>query len=71
MIMEIYLHAMVLDGFLRGEAVNVRVNYPDQYDIKLSINPKKYIIIFNGSSSNIITIRKKKLLDYLKFKRNR
>ena len=38
MMMEIYIHTMVLNGFLKGEAVNVRVNYPDQYDIKLSIN---------------------------------
>ena len=71
MMMEIFIHAMVLDSFLKGEAVNVRVNYPDQYDVKLSINPKKYIIVFSGSSSNIITIRKKKLLDYLKFKHNK
>lgn len=69
--MEIFIHTMVLDSFLKGEAVNVRVNYPDQYDVKLSINPKKYVIVFSGSSSNIITIRKKKLLDYLKFKRNK
>ena len=71
MMMEIFIHAMVLDSFLKGEAVNVRVNYPDQYDVKLSINPKKYIIVFSGSSSNIITIRRKKLLDYLKFKHNK
>ena len=66
---EIFIHLMVLDDFLKGKPVNVKVNYADQYDIKMLIDPRKYIITKSNSGSNVISIQKKKLFRRLRLKR--
>lgn len=66
---EIFVHIHNLDNLLNGKIVNAKINYANQYDVRMLINPKKYIIVKSDSGSNVISLRKKKLLDYIKFKK--
>lgn len=67
---EIYVHIQRINDLLRGKPVNVKVNYADQYDIRMLINPKRYLILVNKDSSNILTIKKKSILDYFRINKN-
>lgn len=66
---EIFVHIHNLDNLLSGKIVNAKINYANQYDVRMLINPKKYVIVKSDSGSNVISLRKKKLLDYIKFKK--
>lgn len=66
---EIFVHIHNLDNLLSGKIVNAKINYANQYDVRMLINPKKYIIVKSDSGSNVISLRKKRLLDYIKFKK--
>lgn len=68
---ELFIHTSKLDDLFEGKPVNCKINYADQYDVRLLINPKKYVIIkSNTGSNNLVTIRKKKLRDLFRIKRN-
>lgn len=68
--LELYIHIQRLNDLISGRAVNVKINYADQYDIKIMINPKKYLITLSNNSQNMLTIKKKRLIDYLLRKKN-
>lgn len=68
--LELYIHIQRLNDLISGRAVNVKVNYADQYDVKIMINPKKYLITLSNHSQNMLTIKKKRLIDYLLRKKN-
>jgi hypothetical protein len=70
MLLEIFIHTSKLEDLFSGKPVNCKINYADQYDVKLLINPNKYVIVkSNTGSNNIITIRKKKLIEKFWFKK--
>ena len=66
---ELFIHIQLLELLKKGKPVNAKVNYAGQYDVKILINPKKYIINTGDISQNIITIRKKKFKDI--FRKNK
>lgn len=67
---EIFIHTSHLDDLFKGRPVNCKINYASQYDVKLLIDPRKFIIVRSDRlSNNLITIRKKKLIDWLHIKR--
>lgn len=68
--LELYIHIQRLNDLISGRAVNVKINYADQYDIKIMINPKKYLITLSSHSQNMLTIKKKRLIDYILRKKN-
>lgn len=71
MFLEIFVHIAHLNDLFSGRPVNCKINYASQYDMRLLIDPRKYIILKSSdSSNNLITIRKKKISDLIKFKRN-
>ncbi len=66
MLLEIFVHTAHLQDLFNGKPVNCKINYASQYDMRLLINPRKYIIIKSTEgSNNLITIRKKTILDHL------
>ena len=70
MYIEVFVHLAHLEDLFAGKPINCKINYASQYDMRLSIKPKKYVFIqSNTSNSNLITIRRKKLKDYLRFKK--
>ena len=70
MLLEIFVHTAHLNDLFNGKPVNCKINYASQYDMRLLINPRKYIIIKSDSgNNNLITIRRKKLSDRLHIKR--
>lgn len=72
MMLEIFVHIAHLDDLFKGRPVNCKINYASQYDMRLLIDPRKYVILRSDSSNtNMITIRKKKLINLFKFKRKR
>ena len=68
--LELYIHIQRLNDLISGRAVNVKINYADQYDVKIMINPKKYLITLSNHSQNMLTIKKKRLIEYLLRKKN-
>ena len=69
MFLELFIHTSKLDDLFSGKPVNCKINYADQYDVRLLINPRKYIIIkSNTGSNNLVTSRKRKLLEKLRIK---
>lgn len=68
--LELYIHIQRLNDLISGRAVNVKINYADQYDVKIMINPKKYLITLSNHSQNMLTIKKKRLIDYILRKKN-
>lgn len=71
MFLEIFVHIAHLNDLFSGRPVNCKINYASQYDMRLLIDPRKYVILKSSdSSNNLITIRKKKISDLIKFKRN-
>ena len=68
--LELYIHIQRLNDLISGRAVNVKINYADQYDVKIMVNPKKYLITLSNHSQNMLTIKKKSLIDYLLRKKN-
>lgn len=66
---EVFVHIQRLEDLTKGKPTNVKVNYADQYDIKVILNPKKYVITKSREATNVLTIRKKTLFDYLGFKK--
>ena len=71
MYLEVFVHIAHIDELFKGKAINCKINYASQYDMRLLINPKKYKIIESKGSNNMITIRKKKLLERLWFNKNK
>ena len=70
MFLEIFVHIAHLNDLFSGRPVNCKINYASQYDMRLLIDPRKYVILKSSdSSNNLITIRKKKISDLFKFKR--
>lgn len=70
MFLEIFVHVAHLNDLFSGRPVNCKINYASQYDMRLLIDPRKYVILKSSdSSNNLITIRKKKISDLFKFKR--
>ena len=45
MFLELFIHTSKLDDLFSGKPVNCKINYADQYDVRLLLNPRKYIII--------------------------
>ena len=53
-----------------GKPVNCKINYASQYDMRMLLNTKKFILVQSDkSNSNLITVKKKRLLDFIRFKR--
>ena len=70
MFLEVFVHIAHLNDLFSGRPVNCKINYASQYDMRLLIDPRKYVILKSSdSSNNLITIRKKKISDLFKFKR--
>ena len=66
------MHIAHLDGLFKGRPVNCKINYASQYDMRLLIDPRKYVIIKSDSSNaNLVTIRRKRLSDLVHIKRKR
>lgn len=63
---EVYIHIQRFEDLIAGNPVNVKFNYADQYDLKLLINPKHYNITFTKDARNLMTIRKKKFLFFMR-----
>lgn len=69
--LELFIHTSKLVDLFSGKPVNCKINYADQYDVRLLINPKKYVIVNSSKvSNNILTIRKKTLIERLCFKKS-
>ena len=66
MLLEVFIHIAHLDDLFSGRPVNCKINYASQYDIKLLLDPRKYVLVSNGNSNNLVTIRKKKFRDRFK-----
>ena len=72
MLLEICVHTAHLDDLVKGRPVNCKINYASQYDMRLLIDPRKYVIIKSDSSNaNLVTIRRKRLSDLVHIKRKR
>ena len=72
MLLEIFVHTAHLDDLFKGRPVNCKINYASQYDMRLFIDPRKYVIIKSDSSNaNLVTIRRKRLSDLVHIKRKR
>ena len=72
MLLEIFVHTARLDDLFKGRPVNCKINYASQYDMRLLIDPRKYVIIKSDSSNaNLVTIRRKRLSDLVHIKRKR
>lgn len=71
MLMEVFVHVVHLNDFKKGKPVNCKINYASQYDMRLLLDPKKFVILPSSGSNNLVTIRKKKLLDYLGLKKHK
>lgn len=72
MLLEIFVHTAHLDDLFKGRSVNCKINYASQYDMRLLIDPRKYVIIKSDSSNaNLVTIRRKRLSDLVHIKRKR
>lgn len=72
MLLEIFVHTAHLDDLFKGRPVNCKINYASQYDMRLLIDPRKYVIIKSDSSNaNLVTIRRKRLSDLIHIKRKR
>lgn len=68
--LEVFIHTAHLEDLFKGRPVNCKINYATQYDIRLLINPRKFVIVRSDKlSNNLITIRKKTLKDLLHIKR--
>lgn len=69
MLIEVFIHIAHIEDLFKGRPVNCKINYASQYDMRMLIDPKKYVFIQSDkSNANIITIRKKKLSERLRFK---
>lgn len=71
MYLEVFVHAAHMNDLFNGKAVNCKINYASQYDMRLLINPKKFVILESKGSNNMITVRKKKLLERLWFNKDK
>lgn len=67
---ELFVHIAHLEDLFNGRPVNCKINYASQYDMRILINPKKYILVQSDkSNSNLITIRKRTFRDILRHKK--
>ena len=64
---EVYVHLYRLEELIKGKPTNVKVNYADQYDVRVLLDAKKYVFVKSREGSNILTVRKKKLKDLFWF----
>ena len=72
MLLEIFVHTAHLDDLFKGRPVKCKINYASQYDMRLLIDPRKYVIIKSDSSNaNLVTIRRKRLSDLVHIERKR
>lgn len=63
---ELFVHIAHIDELNTGRPVNCKINYAGQYDVKITIDPKKYVIISsNSNTQNQVTIRRKTIIDKL------
>ena len=65
MLMEIFIHVAHIEDMRKYRPINCKINYASQYDVRFLINPNKYVIIPSKGSNNVVTIRRKTILDYL------
>ena len=63
--MEVFIHIGRLDDFKAGKPVNVKVGFASQYDVKIVINLKKYVVYVPNGQNGLIVIRRKNLIDWL------
>ncbi len=63
--MEVFIHIGRLDDLRKGLPVNVKIGFASQYDVKLILDLKKYVVYVPSSQNGMIVIRKKTLLDKL------
>lgn len=67
MFIEVFIHIAHLDQLFDNKPVNCKINYASQYDMKVLLNPKKYVLVqSDNTNQNLIVVRKKRLKDYLK-----
>jgi hypothetical protein len=69
MFLELFVHVAHLSELQTGKAVNCKYNYASQYDMRILIDPRKYIFYQNSTNQNMVTIKRKSILDYLKIKK--
>lgn len=65
MLMEVYIHIGRLEDFRKGNPVNVKIGFASQYDVKIVINLKKFIVFVPQGQNGLLVIRKKTLVDKL------
>lgn len=63
--MEVYIHIGRLDDFKKGNPVNVKVGFASQYDVKIIINLKKYLVYVPQGQNGLLVIRKRTIIDKL------
>lgn len=69
MLLEIFVNVANLESLFSGKPTNCKINYADQYDVRLLIDPRKYTFVRSKTGiNNIITLRKKNLIERLRFK---
>lgn len=70
MFIEVFVHIAHIEDLFSGKPVNCKINYASQYDMRMLLNTKKFKFVQSDkSNSNLITVKKKRLLDFIKFKR--
>lgn len=70
MYMELFIHVAHIDDLTSGRPVNCKINYAGQYDVKILIDLSKYnVISSNSNNQNLVTVKKKTILDKLKRKK--
>lgn len=69
MFLEVYIHLSQLESLFRGRPVNCKINYAGQSDIRLLLNPKKFVLVATKGSSNLVVVRKRKFIDRFRKKK--
>ena len=70
MYIEVFVHIAHIEDLFSGKPVNCKINYASQYDMRMLLNTKKFKLVQSDkSNSNLITVKKKRLLDFIRFKR--
>lgn len=66
---ELFINLVHIEAFCKKEPVLGKVNYQGQNDLKILVDPKKYIIIPQGNG--MVLIKRKKIKDIVKDKKSK
>lgn len=66
MSLEVYIHLARLEDLRKGLPVNVKVGFASQYDVKLTLDLKKFYVITPNNDTGMFVVKRKTLKNRLK-----